>query len=63
MEEKYITVSEAAKLLGVTTAWIYKLIEKHNLTVHYRRGVKVCKESDILKLNEATKSKFRFVEK
>ncbi len=52
MEEKHITIAEAAKLLGVTTAWIYKLIKKYNLTVHYRRGVQVCKESDILKLDK-----------
>lgn len=57
MKENYITIAEAAKLLGVTTAWIYKLIEKHNLTVHYRRGIKVCRESDILKLNEPIDSK------
>ncbi len=52
MEEKYITIAEAGKLLNVTPAWIYKLIEKHNLTVHYRRGVMVCLEADILKLND-----------
>lgn len=57
MEEKYITIAEAAKLLKVTTAWVYKLINKHNITVHYRRGIQVCKESDILKLNDPVDSK------
>ncbi len=57
MEEKYIKIAEAGKLLDVTPAWIYELIKKHNLTVHYRRGIKVCKESDILKLNELIDSK------
>lgn len=52
MEEKYITIAEAGKLLNVTPAWIYKLIEKHNIKTKERRGVKVCKESDILKLDE-----------
>lgn len=57
MEKKYITIAEAGKLLGVTPAWIYQLIEKHNLKTKYRRGVKVCRESDILRLNEPVDSK------
>lgn len=57
MEEKYITIAEAGKLLGVTPAWIYQLIKKHNLTVHYRRGIQVCRETDILKLNDPVDNK------
>ena len=57
MEEKYITIAEAAKLLGVTPAWVYKLIEKENIETKFRRGIKVCKESDILKLDEPKESK------
>ena len=63
MEEKYITIAEAGKLIGLSAARIYQLIKKHNLTVHYRRGIQVCRKSDILKLNEPIKSKFSFVEK
>ena len=57
MEEKYITIAEAGKLLNFTPAYIYKLIKKHKLTVHYRRGVQICKESDILKLNDPVDNK------
>ncbi len=57
MEERYITIAEAGKLIGLSTARIYQLIKKHNLIIHYRRGIKVCRESDILKLNEPVKSK------
>lgn len=48
----YITISEASKLLGLTPQRIYQLIEERDIEVKYRRGIKVCKKSDILKLNE-----------
>ncbi|MEE9573044.1 MAG: hypothetical protein V3W20_08355 [Candidatus Neomarinimicrobiota bacterium] len=57
MEEKYITIAEAGKLIDVTPAWIYELIKKHNIKTKERRGIKVCKESDILKLDELVESK------
>lgn len=63
MEEKYITIAEAGRLIGLSTARIYQLIKKHKLTVHYRRDIQVCKESDILKFNKITKSKFQFADK
>ena len=56
MEEKYITIAEAAKLIGLSTARIYQLIEKYGLKVQYRRGIKICLESEILKLDEPEKN-------
>lgn len=57
MEEKYITIAEAAKLIRLSTARIYQLIEKYGLKTKYRRGIKICLESDILKLNEPVDNK------
>lgn len=57
MEETYITIAEAGKLIGLSAARIYQLIEKYNLKTKYRRGIKVCLESDILKLNEPVDTK------
>ena len=52
MKDKYLTVSEASELLKLTPARIYQLITKYKVKHKYRRGVMVCKESDILKLDE-----------
>ena len=52
MKDKYITVSQAGKLLELTPARIYQLIKKYKVKHKYRRGVMICKESDILKLDE-----------
>lgn len=57
MEEKYITIAEAGKLIGLTSARLYQLIKENKLVVKYRRGVMWCKESDVLKLNEFVDSK------
>ena len=55
--DKYITIAQAAELLKLSPARIYQLIKKHKLKTKYVRGIMVCKESDILKLNEPTKDK------
>ena len=52
MKDKYLTVSEAGELLKLTPARIYQLIVKYKVKTKYRRGVMICKESDILKLDE-----------
>ncbi len=57
MEEKYIKIAEAGKLIGLTSARLYQLIQENKLAVKYRRGVMWCKESDVLKLNEFVDSK------
>ncbi len=52
VKEEYITISEAGKLIGLTPARIYQLIKKHKLNTKYRRGIKVCLKSDIIKLKD-----------
>lgn len=57
MKEKYITIAEGGNLIGLTPARLYQLIQENKLKVKYRRGVMVCRESDILKLNDPVDSK------
>ena len=55
--DKYVTIAQAAELLKLSPARVYQLIEKYKIKTKYVRGIRVCREYDILGLNEPTKNK------